>query len=190
MGKRQVGELEVGELVSTLLISEIVSIPIDTPEVPLLNAVIPMSFILATEIIISYVKNKSRKLKNVIEGTPSFVIYNGHLDQGVLTDNRISINEVLSEMRTQAIPDIKDVRFCVLEAGGKLSFFKADDDISLPLIIDGEKEIENIKKLGVNDEWLQKNLKNKRVKDVFLFTANTALDTNIIYKEEKNENKK
>lgn len=188
MGKRQIGELEVGELISTLLISEVVSIPIDTPEIPLLNAVIPLLFILSAEILVSYVKNKSRPLKRAVEGVPSFIIYKGKLNQGVLYENRISINEVLTEMRIQGIGNISDVQFCILESNGKLSFFEAKDaDVFLPVVIDGELEEENIRKLGISEKWVEKRLDGERMSSVFLMTANTALCFNIIYKDEKNE---
>ena len=83
MGKRQIGELDVGELVSTLLISEIASIPIDDPDIPLMNAVMPILFILSLEILISTVKNKSEKMKGLIEGKPQYIIYKGRVLQKV-----------------------------------------------------------------------------------------------------------
>ena len=187
MGKRQIGELEIGELVSTLLISEIVSIPINTPDIPLLNAIIPLIFIFSVEIILSFIKNKSKKLKSAIEGKPSFIIYKFELIQSELARNRISINEILAEMRGQGISDIADVKYCILEPEGKLSFFKKDDPpLSLPLITDGEFENENIKLLGVSKQWIKKQLKSKghTESDVFLMTADPTLNYNIIYKEE------
>ena len=108
-GKRQLGELDVGELVCTLLISELMAIPIDDPDIPLLNAVIPTLFVISLEIIISAIKNKSEKLKRAVEGTPTYIIYKGRLLQDVLKENRISINELLSEMRKQSITDLRDV---------------------------------------------------------------------------------
>ena len=74
-GKRQLGELDVGELVCTLLISELMAIPIDDPDIPLLNALIPTLLVIALEIIISGIKNKSEKLKRAIEGSPTYIIY-------------------------------------------------------------------------------------------------------------------
>ena len=111
MGKRQLGELDVSELVSTLLISEIASIPIDDPDIPLMNAVIPILFILSVEILLSTIKNKSRKMKSVIEGKPQYIIYKGRVLQNVLNENRISINEILSEMRAQGVGDISEVYY-------------------------------------------------------------------------------
>ncbi len=190
MGKRQIGELEVGELVSTLLISEIVSIAIDTPNIPLLNAIIPMLLIICVEIIVSHVKNKSKRLKKAIEGSPSYIIYEGKLDQGALLQNRISINEILSEMRVQGLSDIKNVKFCILEPDGKISFFEEQNSfLSLPIIIDGELEEENIKRLGINAEWIESVLKceERKINDVFLMTSDRRLMPNIIYKEENHE---
>ena len=60
MGKREIGELDVGELVSTLLISEVAAIPIDDPDLPLMNAIVPILFILSLEILISYGKTPER----------------------------------------------------------------------------------------------------------------------------------
>lgn len=124
MGKRQIGELEVSELVSTLLISEIASLPIDDPDIPLLNAVIPILFILCMEIILSSLKNKLPLLKKWVEGKPVYLIYRGKLRQKVLDENRISINELLSEMRLQGIADIQDVAYAVLEQSGKISMIQ------------------------------------------------------------------
>ena len=77
MGKRQIGELEVNELVSTLLISEIGALPISDTDIPLLPSIVPILFIAATEVLVSVVKNKSAALKRVVEGEPTYIIYKG-----------------------------------------------------------------------------------------------------------------
>ena len=106
MGKRQIGELDVGDLVSTLLISELAAIPIDDPDIPLLNAVIPILLLISLEIIISTIKNRSRLIKKAVEGRPVYIIYKGRILEDELIKNRISINELLGEMRGQNIFDI------------------------------------------------------------------------------------
>ena len=84
MGKRQIGELEISELVSTLLISEIASIPIADPKIPLLYAIIPALFIAFVEIGIAALKNKSEKIKRAVEGKSEYIIYKGRLQCDVL----------------------------------------------------------------------------------------------------------
>ena len=188
MGKRQLGELDVGELVSTLLISEIASIPIDDPDIPLTNAIIPILFILTIEIIISTVKNKSEKLKALVEGKPEYIIYKGKLLQSVLKDNRISVNELLSEMRSQGIGDINDIYYATVEQNGALSILKrGEGKMTHPLIIDGKIIENNLIAHGYNEKWLKKQLSQRKLsqEDVFLMTVSDDGQINVIVKEEK-----
>ena len=189
MGKRQIGELEVNELVTTLLISEIGALPISDTNIPLLPALIPILFISSAEVIISIVKNKSAKIKKAVEGEPVYIIYKGSLIQKALGDNRISINELLTEMRTQGIADITDVRYAILESNGKISFLQSSDapNIATPIVIDTEPDLKSIRSLGYNPEWLYKQLdkRNVSISEVFLMTVNESGDINIIRKDKK-----
>ena len=188
MGKRQLGELDVMELVSTLLISELASIPIDDPDIPLLNAIIPILLILSAEVILSTLKNKSEKLKETLEGKPVYIIYKGRLLQDALKENRISINEVLSEMRTQGIGDISEVNYAIMEQNGSLSLLKKSvDNLAHTVIIDGKVISASLKALGYDERWLEKRLKEEKTKvdEVFLLTVTDSGEINIILKEEK-----
>lgn len=188
MGKRQLGELDVMELVSTLLISELASIPIDDPDIPLLNAIIPILLILSSEVILSTLKNKSEKMKEAIEGKPTYIIYKGRLLQDSLRENRISVNELLSEMRSQGIGDISKVDYAILEQNGSLSLLqKNSNEMAHTIIIDGNLIYERLKPLGYDDRWLDKQLKQAKAKpeEIFLMTITDSGDINIILKEEK-----
>lgn len=188
MGKRQIGEMDVSELVSTLLISEIASIPINEPDIPFLNAVIPILFVVSIEIILSTIKNKSEKLKSAIEGKPVYIIYKGRLLQNSLKDNRISINEFLSEMRTQGIGSIDEIHYAIIEQNGTLSIFKKNEgNLAHTIIIDGETLYENLHGLGYDEIWLKKRLSELRVREsqVFLLTVNDDGNIQMIRKDEK-----
>ena len=189
MGKRQIGELEVNELVTTLLISEIGALPISDTNIPLLPSIIPILFIASAEVLISIAKNKSSIIKRVVEGAPVYIIYKGSLIQKALADNRISINEVLTEMRTQGIADIQEVKYAILEQNGKLSFLKRSDspNIATPIVIDTHPDEENLKSVGLSIEWMNKELADRGLSlcDVFLMTVNENTVINIIEKEKK-----
>ena len=188
MGKRQIGELDIMELVSTLLISELAAIPIDDPDIPLLNAVIPTLFLISTEIIISTLKNKSGKLKRAIEGSPTYIIYKGRLLQKELSENRISVNELLTELRTQGVTDISEVSYAILEQNGTLSVVqKKDGSPAHTLIIDGEILKLPLKRLGYDEGWVEKQLKAESLKleEVFLMTVTDEGKLNFIKKEKK-----
>ena len=189
MGKRQIGELEVNELVSTLLISEIGALPISDTDIPLLPSIIPILFIASSEVIVSILKNKSPLLKRVVEGEPTYIIYKGRLRQKVLAENRISINEVLTEMRIQGIANFNDIRYAILEQNGKLSFLRESDspEVSITLVIDTKPDVKNIEEAGLTMQWINEKLSEMhvRIEDVFLMTVNENREINIIKKEEK-----
>ena len=179
-GKRQIGELDVGDLVSTLLISELAAIPIDDPDVPLLNAVIPILIIVSLEIIISALKNRWRPLKKAVEGRPVYIIYKGRLLEEALVNNRISINELLAEMRGAGIFDISEVEYGIIEQNGKLSLFKKTDTaFSHTLIADGEIMTETVKRLHA-EGVIKKALKDTDAEDIMLLTVDDSGAVNTI----------
>ncbi len=187
MGKRQIGELETSELISALLISEVAALPIDNPDIPLSSAIFPTLLIIALEILLSFIKNKSDRLKRTVDGEPTFIIYKGRLRQEVLRENRISMNEVLSELRVLGVGDIEDADYVILEQNGKLSVLQKNrDKLAHTIIIDGEVNEGALKALGYNREWLKKRLDELHCKkqDLFLMTVGDDGKINII-KEEK-----
>ena len=186
MGKRQLGELEVSELVSTLLVSEIASLPIDNPDIPLLNAIIPIALIVSIEVILSTIKNKSERLKKTIEGEPEYIIYKGRLLQNALRDNRMSVNELLSQLRAQGVGSIDEVYYAAVEKSGSLSVLKrGDSDLAHTIIIDGSIIEENLNSLGYNEIWLEKRLKERSAKreEIFLMTVTDDGQIGIIMKD-------
>ena len=189
MGKRQIGELEVSELITTLLISEIASLPIADSDIPLLNAAISILFLVSIEIIVSSIKNKSEKLKRCIDGEPSFLIYKGKLVQKTLRENRISINELLSEVRLNGIGDISEVYYAVLEQNGKVSIIDTSSggNLAHTLVVDGEINESGLSALKKDKKWLDEVIKKKKTKleNVFLLTLDDSDTINIIKKEEK-----
>ena len=188
MGKREIGELDVSDLVSALLISEIAAIPIDDPDIPLLNAIIPILFILSVEILLSYAKTRSAKLKRCIEGESVFLIYKGVLDQNALRENRISLNEFLCEMRTQGIGDISLIDYAVLEQSGKISIMqKGKDTLSHALIIDGEINEVELRDGRFTREEIESELRGRQIErtGVLFMSKDDSGNINIILKEEK-----
>ena len=187
MGKRQIAELDVSDLISTLLISELAAIPIDDPDIPLFNAIIPILFIVSLEIIISSLKNRSNKIKKYVEGAPSFIIFKGKLFPKELKENRISINELLCEMRIQGIGDIRDIDYCMLGTNGKISILKkqnASGGAAHPLIIDGETNKEELKLMKMTKNDLFRLTENGDISKIFLLTVDDTNSLNIILKEE------
>ena len=183
MGKREIGELEVGELISTLLISELCSIPIDSPEVPLMNAVVPVLLIVSLEIIISSAKNKSSRLKRIIDGKEIFLIEDGRINQAALRENRISLEEFFSSIRQNSIGCLNEIEHCILEANGKISVIKKDSTLSYIIISDGELIDKTVSALKLKRKDIESALGGKDIKKVFLMTYTKDGTFDIIDKE-------
>lgn len=185
MGKREIGELEVGELISTLLISELCSIPIDNPEVPLMNAVIPVLLIVSLEIILSSVKNKSAKLKGIIDGKETFLIRDKKINQSALRENRISLEEFFSTIRQNGIGSLDEIEHCILEANGKISVIKNDSELSYIIISDGELMKKTVSELGLDENQISDALHGRAKESIFLMTYSKNGKFYIINKENK-----
>ncbi len=187
MGKREIGQLDASDLISTLLISELAAIPIDDPDIPLLNAVLPILFIFALEVILSTVKNKFPLLDRAIDGDASFIIYKGRILQKVLKENRISVAELLSAIRTQGVGDIEEVEYALLEQNGTISVLEsAKGKAAHAVLIDGEPVEKTLALIGKSKDWLLSEIKkrNHRQEDIFLMTSTDDLKLRIILKED------
>ena len=185
MGKRQVGELELSEFVSTLLISEIAAVPIENFDVPLTSASIPLVLIISLEIILSFTATKCDWFKRFISGKPSILIKRGELDIGELAKTRLSVEELASELRLKGIGTLEEVEYAILEQNGQISAIQKkshspvspedinikveDDGISHLIIVDGHiKEAELIASKK-NSRWLEAELQRigKIAEDIF-----------------------
>lgn len=121
MGKRQIGELEVTDLVTTLLISEIASLPITNQDIPVSYALIPICALLILEISFSMILVRFPKLKGLVSAKPTVIIRHGVLRQKALLDLRMSVEELMSEIRQQGYSDLSMISDAILEKNGKLT---------------------------------------------------------------------
>ncbi|MBQ2848661.1 MAG: DUF421 domain-containing protein [Clostridia bacterium] len=121
MGKRQIGELQPSELVVTILLSEIASIPMQDNSVPILHSVVALFALVAYEIFSSVIGLKSNKLRAFIQGHPVIIIRDGEIDIKALKKLRISLNDLVSLLRQKDVFDISQVSYAVFETNGKIS---------------------------------------------------------------------
>jgi len=127
MGKRQVSDMQTSELVITLIISEVASLPLENAERPLLNSLVPIMMIAAIELLVSLLMMKSRKARSLICGHPIVVIKDGKMIDSQLRLLRISREDVYSLLREQEIGDETEVRYGIIEPNGTLSILTADN---------------------------------------------------------------
>lgn len=202
MGKRQVGELEVTELVAALLLSEISSMVIDDAEKPLLFAAVPIICMLLLEIMISFGITKLPFFKKLFEAKPSILIKRGKLDQGELLRVRLPIEELLGELRLQGVANIDTVEYAIMEQNGKISVILREEyqpltpsdagvqvkrrGVDHPLVFEGSISQFNCRLTGRNENFIKKELQKRkcRLDEVFLMVVDDADTVTVILKEE------
>ena len=194
MGKRQIGELEPSELVLTLLISDLASVPMQDFGLPLLNGLLPIVTLLSLSMLMSYCNLKSIRFRSLLCGRPTIIIRDGKLMQRAMTDNRLTVDELYEQLRGQGISDFSTVKYAILETSGKLSILpyakdtpltpasagmEVADDVYLPLLIinDGRILRHNLKDSGHDENWLHKQLNMHNLSSphqVFLLTVDSS----------------
>ncbi|WP_177918905.1 DUF421 domain-containing protein [uncultured Eubacterium sp.] len=121
MGKRQVGELNPQELVITILISAVATVPLEDNGMPLANSLIPIAIFIAFEILTSALSMKSLKFRNLIQGKPIFIIKDGEIKQNELKRLRYTVDDLIDGIRQAGVFDISQVANAVVETNGSIS---------------------------------------------------------------------
>ena len=174
MGKREIGQLGVIDLIVSILIAELIAISIENIEDGLLLTVIPIAVLVLLEITIAFVSIKSRKIRVFFDGKPSLIICNGKINYHEMVKQRYSMDNLLLSLRQNSIKSIDDVEYAFLEPNGKLSIFKYNflkmkSAYPMPLILDGSVQKKALECINKNVSWLENTLINKNLKfeDVF-----------------------
>lgn len=201
MGKRQIGELEISELITTLLLSEVASLPITNHDIPIMFAIIPIITIVTIEIVGSVLLIKFPRLKNLLSVRPNVLIKKGHLQVKELRRIRMSTDELISSLRQNGITSLDEVLYAIVEENGKISVIpKAknrpltpedlnqspkEKGISHILISDGHIDKNGLQSVGLTEENLRRYLgrQNKAPHDIFLMLADDSDKYTIILKE-------
>ena len=173
MGKRQLGELQPTELVITILLSEIASIPIEDNGVPLINSIFAVLLLVSLEIINSAACLKSVKLRTIVEGNPIIVVRDGKIDQKMLRQLRFSSGDLIEQLRQKDVFDINDVKFAIVETNGQLSVMLKDSKQPItPEFLDSQVEDKGFQAMVINDGKILKkafkdcNMDGKKLKNI------------------------
>lgn len=201
MGKRQIGELEVSDLITTLLVSEIASLPITDTNIPVSHAIIPIIILLTFEVGSSALLVSFPTIKKMISTRPATLIKDGKLSSKAMRTARISADELISELRQNNISDLSEVQYAILEQNGKISVIQKPEyrtpsvkDLRISVKDEGLYHIiiENscINPHGASEVRMSKddiisllNGKGISIKDVYLMMISDSGDVQIVKKE-------
>lgn len=201
LGKRQMGELELSELVVSVLIADLAAMPLQDIGIPLLNGLVPIVILFSCELIISGLTMRSVKIRAVICGKPCMLIKNGKILQDNMRLCRFTVDELAEELRSKDVSDISCVKYAILETNGTLNtvLFSSQlpptaeqlgvraDELGYPYIIIEEGRVldENLRLSGHDRLWLEHELSLRGVSGPDSVYVMIAYDTGEIYFQEK-----
>ena len=206
MGKRQLGELQPSEFVIAILISNIATLSIEDTDVPLLGAIVPIITLMSSEVILSYITLKNKKVQKMVTGNPVVVIRDGKIDQKSMRNLRFSIDDLMSQLRINGVFDIREVSWAIVETNGQLTVYQkfasrplTPDAIFSPspnecdtppmvIISDGTVLEKSLKNCNLTKKWLDNVLEENKIaiKDIFLMTSDPTAKYYIVKKEDDN----
>lgn len=203
MGKRQLGELQPEELVSTILISNLASISIESEDVPVTASLIPLFLIAALELLGSMLSFRSQKFFNFLSGRPKTVILDGEIDQDALRTLRLTTADLMEALRSKDIFDPRKVSYAVIETNGTLSAALRPEheaaslsdlklqvrqvNATIPFVVDGQVLEDNLHWCGKDRDWLQRTAEANTLlpEEILLLIGNETEDYFLLKKESR-----
>jgi uncharacterized membrane protein YcaP (DUF421 family) len=202
MGKRQIGELQPTELVISMLISNAATLPLEEQELPLFMGIIPVLMLISFEILLSWGTLRRRRLRALLLGSPQVIIREGEMQQGAMRALRLSLDDLMTALRTNGVFDLREVQLAVVETNGNVSVYQKAEarpvncgDLKIPvqpadppevLIADGCISKEGLTASPFTEKKLLQILRQKKLRpeDVFLLTADASGICTLIPKED------
>ncbi|MBQ7086717.1 MAG: DUF421 domain-containing protein [Clostridia bacterium] len=204
MGKRQVGEMQPTELVITILVSAVASVPMQNLDIPLSYGIVPILTLISAEIFMSFIALKVPRFREILTGKPVIIIVDGVINQKALKATRLSIEELQEDLRLKDVFDLASVRLARLETNGQLSVLLKDRNqpvtpeimgqkvkdspVYYTVIADGYINRDAFKIVGIDMKWVYAEIKKNgigNIKDVFLMLSDTKKNVILVKKESK-----
>ena len=174
MGKREVGQLGIVDLIVSILIAELVAISVEDSSKSIMTSVIPILCLAVLQMSLSYTSLKSGKIRTLLDGNPTFIIKYGKINYKEMIKQKYNLDDLLTQLREKGERNIEDIEYAILENNGTLSVFpynnkKKSTPMPMPIILDGKIQYDTIREMNKKEEFVTKLLKNKNIKleDVF-----------------------
>ena len=185
MGKKEVGQLSIIDLIVSLLIAELAAFSIEDTDLSIFRSIVPIFVLVVIQVLLSFLSLKNSNFRKSVEGSPTVIIREGKIKFNEMTKLRYSLDDLITQLREQGIKSIEEVSYAVLENDGKLSVFQNTKDYPMPIIMDGVINNDVLKDMKKNTNWVMKILKDKNLKlqDIF-YAFHTKEKTFIIKKSD------
>ncbi|MBR3161480.1 MAG: DUF421 domain-containing protein [Bacilli bacterium] len=174
MGKREVGQLGIIDLIVSISIAELGIISIENYNNNIFKSIIPILILLFLQMSLSYLSLKFPRFRLLLDGSPSVIVKSGQINYKEMVKQKYNLDDLLLQIRSKGYRSIEEVEYAILENNGSLSVFayskgNKKTPFPLPIILDGSIQFDTLKDINKDKKWLLKILNNKNImlEDVF-----------------------
>ncbi len=176
MGKREVGQLGIIDLIVSILIAELAVISIENYDNNFLFSVIPIITLTLLQMILAYFTLRKPKFRSFLDGNPSVIIKNGKINYKEMLKQKYNLDDLLVQIREKGYRSIEEIEYAILENNGTLSVFnypqeKNKTPLPLPLILDSKIQEDTLRYLKKDEKWVFQLLKTRNIKLEEVFYA-------------------
>ena len=178
MGKREVGQLGIIDLIVSILIAELVVVSVEDPSVSILYSLVPVICLVVLQMLLSFISLKNSKIRELLDGKPSFIIKYGKINYNEMVRQKYNLDDLLVQLREKGYRNIEDIEYAILENNGTLSVFEYDKNklikkspIPMPIILDGKIQYETLREMDRDDSFIYKMLDSKKIELKNIFYA-------------------
>lgn len=177
MGKREIGKLSIFDLVISIMIAEMAVIIVEDPSKHVLEGLLPIITLTIVQILFAWITLKSQKVREWMDGVPSILVDKGKINHSEMRKQKYNLDDLMLQLRSKDVMDIRDVEFAILETNGTLNVIEKPETqkkkqsfryegLPLALIMDGKIQEKQLEKIGKTRFWLKKELQDRGVKDM------------------------
>lgn len=203
MGKRQIGEMQPYEVVITLIIADLATLPMSDSNIPLLHGILPLAILVLLHYLITLLTRKNAKIRRIVSGQPIVVISPNGLEYKAFKSLNITIDDISEMLRQNGYYSFEQILYAIIETNGKISIVPKSNNApataqdvgvnnppaKIPSIIvsDGKMMKSQMKEVQIDVKKLNKilnHLKVNSVKDLIILSLDE--DGKIYYQTKSN----
>lgn len=187
MGKRTIGEMHPTELVVSIMISDLATVPMQSKSTPLSDGIVPIFTLVILELVFAYLVLKSRVVRRVLVGKSCSVVKNGRLMEKHMTDLRITVDDIEEQVRINGYTSLKEISEIVIETNGQVSVIPKENNQKVPYLIisDGRLRKKDMQQASFTVKKVEEVLKKHNINDVKEVLYMSGIDSQIVHLQKK-----
>lgn len=191
MGKRTIGELHPTELVVSIMISDLATVPMQSKATPLFDGIVPIFTLVVLELVFAFGILKSRLVRRVLVGRSCHVVKSGKLLESEMKNLRVTVDDIEEQIRINGYTSLNDIAEIVIETNGQVSVIPKSENTEIPflVVVDGKMRKKDMARSHVGISDIEKEIKKHKLKGVEEVLYMSAINSQIIHVQKKGDTK-